>query len=93
MSADDTLLSELWRRLQLARRAVADERHTGRTQQDVLEARQAVLTALEAYAKALESRRLPVPYALRDELRLHRTLFGGLAGRRSDGRPGGRSGP
>jgi hypothetical protein len=34
-----------------------------------------MLQALEAYIGALESLRLPVPYALRDELRLHQQLF------------------
>jgi hypothetical protein len=35
-----------------------------------------MLSALEDYIGALETLRLPVPYALRDELRLHRDLFG-----------------
>lgn len=36
------------------------------------EARARVLRALEAYTTALEAQRLPVPYALRDELRIRR---------------------
>ncbi|MGZ4428538.1 MAG: hypothetical protein ACXVEU_09910 [Nocardioidaceae bacterium] len=38
-------------------------------------ARQAMLLALEAYADGLAARRLPVPYLLRDELRLHQRLY------------------
>jgi hypothetical protein len=37
-------------------------------------ARAAMLSALEAYTAALGVRRLPVPYALRDELRLHQRV-------------------
>lgn len=37
-------------------------------------ARSEVLAALEAYTAALESQQLPVPYALRDELRLHQRV-------------------
>lgn len=36
------------------------------------EARARVLSAIEAYTAALEAQRLPVPYALRDELRIRR---------------------
>ncbi len=36
-------------------------------------ARARVIAALEAYAAALEVRRLPVPYALRDELRIRKS--------------------
>lgn len=34
-------------------------------------ARRQMLAALKAYTAALEARGLPVPYALRDELRIH----------------------
>lgn len=36
-----------------------------------------LLAALEAYVAALEVRRLPVPYALRDELRIRRSAARG----------------
>jgi hypothetical protein len=37
-------------------------------------ARAAMLSALEAYTAALDARRLPVPYALRDELRIQQRV-------------------
>ena len=40
-----------------------------------LGSRRMMLQALEDYIGALEALRLPVPYALRDELRLHQQLF------------------
>lgn len=38
-------------------------------------ARARVLSAIEAYAAALEAQRLPVPYAMRDELRIRRGML------------------
>lgn len=35
-----------------------------------------LLVALEAYTAELESRRLPVPYAIRDDLRIQRRILG-----------------
>jgi len=69
-------LSQLRRELEQARMLVADDRLARRGPFETLDARRAVLAALEAYAEALEARRLPMPHALRDELRLHRQLFG-----------------
>lgn len=37
-------------------------------------ARAEMLSALEAYTAALDARRLPVPYALRDELRIQQRV-------------------
>jgi hypothetical protein len=63
--------SGLWEAVLMAREVWARER---RLPQRGLEAnaRLALLDALEAYVKSLDERRHPVPYALRDELRLQR---------------------
>lgn len=39
-----------------------------------------LLLALEAYTAALEARHLPVPYGIRDDLRIQRLTQGGVAG-------------
>jgi hypothetical protein len=39
-----------------------------------------LLLALEAYAAELQSRNLPVPYAIRDDLRIQRRILGRSAG-------------
>jgi hypothetical protein len=39
-----------------------------------------LLHALEAYAAALDARHLPVPYAIRDDLRIQRLTRGRAAG-------------
>jgi len=71
--APDRSLSarELWEAVLSARAAWAHERHLP---QRGLEpnARLVLLDALEAYVRSLDERRRPVPYALRDELRLQR---------------------
>ena len=66
---DEPLL--LWNRLVLARELVAEQRHQALTRSGT-EARGDLLAALEAYVGSLVSRGRPVPYALRDELRLQR---------------------
>jgi len=38
-----------------------------------------LLLALEAYTAALEARRLPVPYPIRDDLRIQRRVLGRVA--------------
>ena len=65
----------LWQRVLSARAAWAHERHLP---QRGLEpnARVALLDALEIYVKSLDQRGHPVPYALRDELRLQRLTCG-----------------
>jgi hypothetical protein len=70
-------LETLAARLRSARAAVAEHRHGPVGSQAVVGSRRAMLGALEDYIEALESLRLPVPYALRDELRLHQQLFTG----------------
>jgi hypothetical protein len=62
-------------RLREAREAVAEHRHGPVGSEAALGSRRMMLQALEAYIGALESLRLPVPYALRDELRLHQQIF------------------
>ena len=69
-------LGTLAGRLRDAREAVAEHRHAPVGSEAAVSSRRTMLTALEDYIGALESLRLPVPYALRDELRLHRQLFG-----------------
>ena len=62
-------------RLREARSAVAEHRHGPVGSDAVVGSRRMMLRALEDYIGALEALRLPVPYALRDELRLHQQLF------------------
>lgn len=62
-------------RLREAREAVAEHRHGPVGSEAAVGSRRLMLQALQDYIGALESMRLPVPYALRDELRLHEQLF------------------
>ena len=61
----------LWAAVLGARAALAHERHVPQRGL-VPAARLALLDALESYVKSLDERGHPVPYALRDELRLQR---------------------
>ena len=61
----------LWHAVLSARGAWARERHLPPKGVEP-HARAVLLDALEAYVKSLEKRAHPVPYALRDELRLLR---------------------
>ncbi len=63
--------ADLWKAVLVARDALAHERHL-RQRQSEPSARAALLEALEAYVRSLDERGHPVPYALRDELRLQR---------------------
>ncbi len=66
----------LWLDVQAARQALAEERRRpAHDTSEVLLLRRGLLTALEAYVGRLEGAHLPVPYLLRDELRLHQRLF------------------
>jgi hypothetical protein len=73
---------DLWHAVLRARTAWAQERHLPRRGLEP-DARRALLDALEAYVKSLDERGHPVPYALRDELRLHRALLAGESSRPS----------
>jgi hypothetical protein len=68
-------LNLLASQLREAREAVAEHRHGPVGSEAAVGSRRRMLQALEDYIGALEARRLPVPYALRDELRLHQQLF------------------
>lgn len=61
----------LWDRVLSARTALAQERHLPQRGLEPA-ARLALLDAVESYVKSLEERGRPVPYALRDQLRLMR---------------------
>ena len=61
----------LWRSVLDARARLADARHQAQGT-SAQAAREDLLRALEAYVKSLEARRHPVPYAIRDELRIQR---------------------
>jgi hypothetical protein len=61
----------LWEAVLSARAVWAYERHLPQRGSEP-NARLALLDALEAYVKSLDERGHPVPYALRDELRLQR---------------------
>lgn len=63
-------LSLLMRDVAIARALLAQQRQTGASRASVDEARAQVVAALTSYTAALAARQLPVPYALRDELRL-----------------------
>jgi hypothetical protein len=61
----------LWEEVVRARAALADERQL--TQGSAAAAaRTELLRALEAYVESLSARGRPIPYAMRDELRLQR---------------------
>ena len=68
-------LGVLSRSVRDARAAVHQHRHE-QVSAELANARRELVQALEAYTSALEDRHLPVPYALRAELRLHSQLFG-----------------
>lgn len=70
-------LDVLSRRVRAARLAVHGLREGPANGPSVVSARRCLLVALEEYVTALESRRLPVPHALQQELKLHRDLFDG----------------
>jgi hypothetical protein len=71
----DQMSSELQRLLSevlLARRQRVSDRSRPGAEQDFAGGRQRLRMALECYTKALEASSLPVPYKIRDELRLAR---------------------
>ncbi|MEO5665601.1 MAG: hypothetical protein ABIR39_20225 [Nocardioides sp.] len=63
-----TLLNQVIR----ARSELARERHANHGPAALDSARAQMVRSLEAYTGALTNRHLPVPYALRDELRTQR---------------------
>lgn len=73
--APDPSLETLSRRIREARTAVESRRQGKAVQGELAQARHELTQALEAYAAALERRKLPMPWRLQAELRLHRELF------------------
>lgn len=71
-----TRLPALLLNLHRARSALADERGVQQQPHAALGARNALLDALQDYIDGLESACRPVPYRLRDELRLRQALRG-----------------
>jgi len=67
----DATPTNLWDAVLTARAALAQERRLHRRPAE-LTARAVLLEALEEYVRSLEERSHPIPYALRDELRLQR---------------------
>jgi hypothetical protein len=67
-------LAPLLKRVVEARALVSRRRDTQVHRDDDLAARAELLAALEAYASALESLHLPVPYAMRDEMRIQQRV-------------------
>jgi len=63
--------AELWNAVLRARADLAHERHLPQRHLEP-SARVGLVKALESYVKSLVERGYPVPYALRDELRLQR---------------------
>ena len=61
----------LWHQVIRARGLVAQQRHQT-LNRPITNARGELLAALEAYVSSLATRGRPIPYALRDELRLQR---------------------
>jgi hypothetical protein len=68
-------LSALGRTVRHARQEVHECRHAVGTTRDLADARRALISALQNYTVALEEQHLPVPSALRAELKMHRDLF------------------
>jgi len=62
----------LWNEVVKARGVLEQERQSPGGRGSSSPARADLLLALEAYAASLTHRRLPIPYVLRDELRLRR---------------------
>lgn len=69
-------LPVLLRDLAHARAVLAQRRHGGAARGSVDDAREQMVVALSSYTAALAAHRLPVPYALRDELRIQLRVSG-----------------
>ena len=61
----------LWQEVVKARAVVAQQRHLPSSRTSSI-ARAELLSALEAYVASLTNQRRPIPYGLRDELRIRR---------------------
>ena len=74
MSPKEHSLDLLALQVREARRRVAELRRLPTNTAAISEARRRLLDDLQRFVTALESRNLPVPPALRDELALHQRL-------------------
>ncbi|MBI2243344.1 MAG: hypothetical protein HYU55_05155 [Nocardioides sp.] len=68
-------LETLLLRVHRARTAVEHSRNGWVARDELADARHELMLALQAYVSALERRKLPVPWRMQAELRLHRDLF------------------
>ncbi len=71
----DHALEALTRRIRRARTTVERCRNGRVARDELADARHELMLALQAYASALERRKLPVPWRMQAELKLHRDLF------------------
>jgi len=70
-------LDVLWEELVSARAAVVEARQGPQGSASMTEtARHHLMAALEAYTTELQAQNLPIPYRLRDDLRLQRRALG-----------------
>lgn len=67
-------LTALLRDLCRARQVLAQRRRGGASKGSLDDARADMVAALSSYTSALSARGLPVPYLLRDELRLYQGI-------------------
>ncbi len=74
-SRPDQTLEAMSRRIRVARTAVDRCRNQQVARDELADARHELMLALQAYAAALERRKLPVPWRMQAELKLHRDLF------------------
>jgi len=73
-------LLELFQEVISARAAITVARRAPLGRSRVVDAPRArLLVALEAYTAELEARHLPVPYGIRDDLRIQRRILGRVA--------------
>jgi len=75
VSGRDESLEGMLRRVHQARTVVEGFRHGQGARDQLANARHELMLALQAYVGALERRKLPVPWRMQAELRLHRDLF------------------
>ncbi|MDI6908561.1 hypothetical protein [Nocardioides sp.] len=73
--AHDRSLGTLLLRVRRARSAVEQCRNGRVARDELADARHELMLALQAYVSALERRKLPVPWRMQAELKLHRDLF------------------
>jgi hypothetical protein len=74
-------LSALFQEVVSARDAIVVARRAPLVTSSMIDdTRTTLLHALEAYAAALDARRLPVPYGILNDLRIQRQTLGGAAG-------------